>query len=74
MSNHPPAIIKNVPLSVNERLVRLSSSKEIFESAAPLYQRALEASCYDHKLEFYEIATETKAPGRCRHRSRKNGG
>ena len=71
LSNHPPAIIKNIPLSVNERLVRLSSSKEIFESAAPLYQRALEASGYDHKLKFYEIATATKAPGRCRNRSRR---
>ena len=36
-SNHPPSIIKNIPLSVNERLSRLSSSKEIFDAAAPQY-------------------------------------
>ena len=28
LSNHPPSIIKNIPLEVNRRLCRLSSSKE----------------------------------------------
>ena len=69
-SNHPPSIIKNIPLSVNERLSRLSSSKEIFDAAAPLYQEALDRSGYSHKLEFCPISP-TKEPGRCRKRGRR---
>ena len=72
MSNHPPSIIKNIPLSVNDRLSRLSSTKEIFEVAAPVYQRALEASGYDHKLEFHDIGnTFTSQPQTSRTRSRR---
>ena len=72
LSNHPPAIIKNIPLSVNDRLNRLSSTREIFEAAAPLYQRALEASGYEHKLEYRDMVdTATRTPGICRGRSRK---
>ena len=29
-SNHPPTILKNIPKAVNDRLCRLSSSKEEF--------------------------------------------
>ena len=43
-SNHPPSIIKNIPLSVNKRLCELSSSEEIFTQAAKPYQEALEKS------------------------------
>ena len=35
-SNHPPAILKNIPLAVNRRLSSISSSKEVFDQAAPL--------------------------------------
>ena len=69
-SNHPPSIIKNIPLSVNERLSRLSSNKEIFDAAAPQYQEALDRSWYNHKLEFSAISP-TKEPGRCRKRGRR---
>ena len=37
-SNHPPNIIKQLPLSVEERLRELSSSRQIFEEAAVYYQ------------------------------------
>ena len=59
-SNHPPAFLKNIPLAVNRRLSKISSSKEIFEAAAPLYQNGLEKAGYSHKLEFAEIIPEPK--------------
>ena len=59
-SNHPPAILKNIPLAVNRRLSKISSSKEIFEAAAPLFQNALKKAGYSHKLEFAEIIIEPK--------------
>ena len=53
-SNHPPHILKNIPKGVNKRLSRISSTKEIFERAAPVYQSALEKSGYTYKLQFEE--------------------
>ena len=57
-SNHPPSVLQNIPQSVNDRLNRLSSSKELFETAAPAYQEALRKSGYDHKLEYTVIEVE----------------
>ena len=51
-SNHPPSVLRNIPLGVNNRLSRISSSKAVFDSAAPVYQEALNKSGYTHKLEF----------------------
>ena len=38
LSNHPKNILKNIPLEVNRRLVRLSSTREDFLTAVPPYQ------------------------------------
>ena len=71
-SNHPPSILKNIPLSVNDRLSRLSSSKEIFDEAAKPYQKALNDSGYDHVLEFKDMSESmTSEPKKSRNRSRK---
>ena len=51
-SNHPPTVLNNIPAGVNKRLSRISSTKEIFENAAPPYQEALTKSGYSHKVEF----------------------
>ena len=37
-SNHPPLILKNIPLAVNRRLNEISSCKDSFEEAAPVFQ------------------------------------
>ena len=34
-SNHPPLVLKNIPLGVNRRLSKLSANKEIFDKACP---------------------------------------
>ena len=71
-SNHPPAILNNIPVNVNDRLSRLSSSKEIFDAAAPIYQKTLNESGYDHKLEFQDMSGSLfMEPKRSKNRSGK---
>ena len=51
-SNHPPALLKNIPLNINKRLTSISSSKEVFDESIAPYQKALTESGYDHKLTY----------------------
>ena len=51
-SNHPPSIIKQLPLSIESRLSSLSSSEEIFNDSVISYQDALDKSGYKHKLKY----------------------
>ena len=46
-SNHPPAIIKQLPKSINKRISSLSANHSLFESTAPVYRDALKRSKYD---------------------------
>ena len=66
-SNHPPMVLKNIPMGVNRRLSRISSSKEIFDDAKQPYQDALNKSGYKHKLEYLPNKDLPKAK-RNRHR------
>ena len=50
--SHPPSILKNVPHSVNDRLSRISANEQLFDEAAPPYQKALEDSGYAYKLKY----------------------
>ena len=45
-SNHPPNIIKDIPISVNKRLNQNSSSKKIFNESKKEYEEALKESGY----------------------------
>ena len=51
-SNHPPSIIKQLPLSIESRLSSLSSLEEIFNHSVILYQDALDKSGYKHKPKY----------------------
>ena len=51
-SNHPPSIIKQLPLSIESRRLLLSSSEEIFNDSVTPYQDALDKSGYKHKLKY----------------------
>ena len=46
-SNHPPAIIKQLPKSINVRISSLSTNHSLFESTAPVYKDALKRSQYN---------------------------
>ena len=63
-SNHPPSIIKNIPSGINRRLSSISSTKEIFDQAAPIYQRELKRNGYNFTMKF----EEHKKKKRCRSR------
>ena len=64
-SNHPPLILKNIPLGVNRRLSKISANKDVFEKACPPYQEALLKSGYDHILK-YEPPDDQKPKKRTR--------
>ena len=64
-SNHPPALLKNIPENINKRLTSISSSQKVFDDAIPTYQKALDESGYNHKL------TYNPQPTRNRNRKRK---
>jgi hypothetical protein len=49
-SNHPPSVLRNIPLSINKRLTDISSDQDSFEHASPSYQQAFDKSGYNHKL------------------------
>ena len=51
-SNHPPAIIKQVPKIINDRLNNISSNEEVFKEASNTYQKALDQSGYKHTLKY----------------------
>ena len=54
-SNHPPSVLKNIPISVNLRLNALSSSEENFSAVADHYQEALNNAGYKHLLKYEEV-------------------
>ena len=64
-SNHPPQIIKNIPLSINKRLSEISCDEASFNKAVPLYQKALDDSRYTHCLKFSTpFASQPSSPDR----------
>ena len=73
LSNHPPMVIKNIPLNVNKRLNMLSCNEEVFEQSKPKYQEALRASGYTHELKYEKanIHDLNKKPGERKRRSRR---
>ena len=67
-SNHPPAVIKEIPNMINQRLSSLSSSEELFNRAKPMYEKALADSGFAAELSFKEPPEE---PPNRRTRKRK---
>ena len=51
-SNHPPSIIKQLPLSIKSQLSSLFSSEKIFNNSVTPYQDALDKSGYKRKLKY----------------------
>ena len=49
-SNHPPSILKNIPVSIAKRLNTISSSRDEFYAAKDEYQKALEDAGYTATL------------------------
>ena len=51
-SDHPPAIIKQLPLSIERRLSTISSSEAVFNESKEYYQEALKKSGHKHVLKY----------------------
>ena len=51
-SNQPLSIIKQLPLSVERRLSKLSCNEKIFNDSIPIYQEALIKAGYNHELTY----------------------
>ena len=61
-SNHPPNVIRQIPISVNQRLSCISSDKHSFDSIKETYQKALNDSGHKHILEHKSNAYQSN-PG-----------
>ena len=70
-SNHPPSIIKNLPKNIENRLSKISANEEIFNTAIPPYQAALDASKHNYNLKFDPNARNSPPPGKKKNRNRK---
>ena len=55
-SNHPPALLKNIPENINKQLTSISSSQKVLDGAIPPYQKAFDECSYKHKLTYQPTA------------------
>ena len=51
-SNHPPYIIKQIPITIETLLWNHSSNETVFRHAAQDYEKALKKSGYNVKLQY----------------------
>ena len=47
-SNHPPSVIRQIPLTIESRLSTLSFNEKLFQVAVPSYPKAFQNSGYRH--------------------------
>ena len=57
LSNHPPKILKNIPIGINKRLANISANKEVFDNSIQIYSDELAKSGYEHKLSYEDFTT-----------------
>ena len=69
-SNHPPAIKKEIPKMINNRLSKISCNAEEFDKSKEIYQKALESSKFNHSLK-YQNNEKDKSKMKKRSRKRK---
>ena len=69
-SNHPPQVLKNVPLGINRRPCSVSRNEQAFDDAKPVYQDALEASGHATTLQFAGTNGASATTGRSGKRKR----
>ena len=53
-SNHPPLVLKQIPLGAESRLNAISCNEEVFNKAAIPYQEALEKAGHEYKLKWVQ--------------------
>ena len=65
-SNHPPLLLKNIPLNIDKRLSSISSNHDVFNETIAPYQKALDDSGYNHKLVYDQNTNRTRIKPRKR--------
>jgi len=68
-SDHPPNIIKQLPISIERRLSSISSSEVIFNESKQHYQEALRKSGHSHELKYNPPPETGERRGRNRRRN-----
>ena len=58
-SNHPPSVIRQIPLSTELRLSTLSVNEKIFQEPAPPYKKAFQNSGYGHALTYKRAKSDS---------------
>lgn len=72
MSNHPPAVIKNIPKGVGIRLSSISSDREVFDNATPVYANALAESGYPKEVPYITRDEDTENSSKKKKQRRRN--
>ena len=70
-SNHPPSIIKQIPVSINRRLSNLLSNEELFLNNIQPYREALKKSGFRDELTYVEPKILEERNNEKRKRKRK---
>jgi hypothetical protein len=71
LSNHPPAITRQLPSAINKRINKLSCNKQTFDASAPLYNNALKQSNFDTTLTYEQITNEENTDNGTQRRNRQ---
>ena len=66
LSDHPPQILKNLPAAIGRRISRISSDKDSFDQAAPLYNNALKNSGHSVGITYTESPEKARSNNRQR--------
>ena len=70
-SNHPSSILKHLPKAIGYRISELSSDKDEFKKAAPVYNNALKASGFKSTIQYTKPMKRNPQQHKVNKRSRK---
>ena len=70
-SNHPPAVLRQLPKSISKRISEISSNEEIFKQSVPIYEKALKDSGFNEKLVYNKENTTSNEQNEKKKRKRK---
>ena len=59
-SNHPPNILKELPIAVNKQITHISCNQDIFDAAKSTYEQALRNSGFSEELKYKNKDGEEK--------------
>ena len=70
-SNHPPAVLRQLPKSISKRISEISSNEEIFKQSIPIYEKALKDGGFNEKVVYNKENTTSNEQNEKKKRTRK---